>query len=103
MAKRIPDHPTSQDAVPVASEGILSEQEQAIIAAARASHVDAIRQIKDPATRFRAIIKAIRPFADLLLETASAYPGAAPFVSGIRQALSRLDDLISTQGARADS
>lgn len=105
MSKRIPDSPTSPDIQPVASDGILAADEQAKLAAARASHADAIKQIKDPKKRFAAIMEQVSFWGDMLLDLGSIYPGAAPFITGIRQATSRIKGLMSAaqaDGAHAD-
>ena len=105
MSKRIPDSPTSPDAVPVASDGILAADEQAKLAAARASHVERIQQIKDPKKRFAAIMEQVSFWGDVLLDFGSIYPGAAPFITGIRQATSRIKGLMSAaqaDGARTE-
>lgn len=104
MAKSIPDKPSAPAAMPVASEGILSAEEQAIIDAAHESHIGAIKKIKDPKARWTAALAAIRPYADLLLDCASAYPGAAPFMSfinGVRQNLGRIEMFRREEGARS--
>lgn len=87
---RLSQGPSDAAVTPVASEGILSAESQAKIATARTDFLSAIAEIKDPATRFRAFVSELTSMLDAALPLASAYPGAAPFVSTIRQALSRI-------------
>lgn len=93
--------PSDAKVTPVASDGILSPENQAKIAAARAEFLDSIAKIQDPALRFRAVVNEIAPLLDMGLSLASAYPGAAPFVNALRQQLTRIETTIATDKAGA--
>lgn len=95
------DGPSKAPNQATAGDGILSPEQQAELAAAQSALVASIKKIRDPKLRFAAVVSAVKPFADLLLDAAGSYPGAAPFVAGFRQALDRLGNIVKADAADA--
>ena len=102
MAKTLSDGPSAAPVVAVASEGILSPEEQAKIEKEVAAHIAACKKITDPAARFLAAVRMFAPGVRFLCELAQSYPPAALFANGILSGLDKMEQRLSEEGARAN-
>jgi len=102
MSKTLASGPTDAPVTAVASEGILSPEEQAKIEKEVAAHIAACKKITDPAARFRAYFRTFAPAIKALCEAAGGFPAAAPFAAAIGNALDKMEARMTpADGARA--
>lgn len=95
---RLDKGPTANPNIPVASEGILSPEKQAELVAHQDAVIAGIRAIKDPTQRWKASLAMATAVAGVVLDMASAIPGASIYVTAIQQGLDRLGKLTIPKG-----